>query len=183
MRRLLAPVVLVAALAPVAWLSGDASQDVTGDTRLMAVATYVAFGFGGDSGFVSEAESGKTTGVSQEDKDALVRIRTQFEKWHRYVLINFPDQADLLVSVRVGRRGRVGGQVPVGGRPPGTGLQRTDAGASSPDEDMMTVHAVRGRARSMVWRRAIPNGLSGSPAPLFEEFRAAVEAASKQLRP
>jgi hypothetical protein len=39
------------------------------------------------------------------------------------------------------------------------------------------------KARAMVWQRALPNGLPGSPAPLFKEFRSAVEAAAMKLRP
>ena len=183
-RSLVAPVVVAA--ASLGWFSGsglDAAQDVTGDTRLLAVATYVAIGFDAGGGFVADVDAGKTMGVSQEDRAALVAVRTQFEKWHRYVLTDFPDRADLLVAVRTGRRGHVGGQVAVGGSPPGTGMKGTDAGVSSPDDDMLSVYASTPagsrRTRSLVWRRALPEGLSGASAPLFEQFRASVEAAAK----
>ena len=185
MRRWLAAVAVSASLFGLPWLNLDAAQEVTGDTRVLAAATYVALGFGGGGGFISDVDAGKTAEVSQEDRTALTDIRKQFEKWHRYTLTNFPEQAELLVAVRVGRRGTVGGSTAVGGRPPGTGLQRADAGVQSPDDDMLTVYATAGgrRSRTMVWQRAIPNGLSGSPAPLFEEFRIAVEAAAKKHRP
>ena len=178
-------VTLVVAMS-VAWLpclNQVAAQTVTGDTRLLAAATYVAFGFGGAGGFVSDVDAAKTMDVSQEDRSALTEIRKQFEKWHRYTLTNFPEHAELLVTVRVGRRGAVGARAPIGGRPPGTGVQGVDAGVSSPDDDMLTVYtsttAGSRRSLSMVWQRAMPNGLTGSPAPLFAEFRSAVEAASK----
>ena len=185
MRRWLVAVAVAVPLVGLPWFNLDAAQEVTGDTRVLAAATYVAFGFGGGGGFVSDADAGKTADVSQEDRIALTAIRTQFEKWHRYTLTNFPENAELLVTVRVGRRGTAGGGTAVGGRPPGTGLQRTDAGVQAPDDDMLTVYSTAGgrRSRSMVWQRAIPNGLSGSPAPLFEEFRMAVEAASRKHGP
>ena len=186
MRRWLVATAAAVSLVGLPWLTLDAAQEVTGDTRILAAATYVAFGFGGGGGFVSDVDAGKTADVSQEDRTALTDIRAQFEKWHRYTLTNFPENAELLVAVRVGRRGTAGGRTAVGGRPPGTGLQRTDAGVQSPDDDMLTVYSTTAggrRSRSMVWQKAIPNGLSGSPAPLFEEFRMAVEAASKKHRP
>jgi hypothetical protein len=184
MRRWLVLVIVLAALASVAAFTVDARQEVTGDLRLMAVASYVAFGLGGDGGFVSEADLGKASGVTQEDKDALVRIRTQFEKWHRYVSTNFPDRADLLVVVRTGRRGRVGGQAPVGGRPAGSGARGVSMGGASSPDDMLLVYtnapAAGGRrTQALVWQRALPDGLAGASAPLFEQLRAAIEAASK----
>jgi hypothetical protein len=176
-------VIVAASLACFSWFGVDAAQEVTADTRLLAVATYVAIGFDGGGGFTADVDAGKTPGVSQEDRAALVSIRTQFEKWHRYVLTDFPDRADLLVAVRAGRRGYVGGQTAVGGRPPGTGLKAADAGVSSTDDDMLSVYtntpAGGRRTRALVWRRALSEGLSGSPAPLFEQFRAAVEAAAR----
>ena len=188
MRRALVAIVVAVSMA---WLLGTragAAQEVTGDTRLLATATYVAIGFGGGGGgFISDVDSGKAVGVSQEDRTALVEVRKQFEKWHRYVVTNFPDQADVLVTVRVGRRGSVTGSVPVGGRPPGTGLQRGGAGVGSPDDDMLCAYTnatMGGRKRlTLVWQRASPNGLSGNPAPLFQEFRLAIDAASMQKRP
>jgi hypothetical protein len=186
MRRVLVAGAVAASLAWLPWGNVNAGQKVTADTRLLAAATYVAIGFSGGSGFVSDADAGKSMDVSQEDRAALLAIRKQFEKWHRYVLTNFPDRADLLVTIRAGRLGHAGGQTPVGGRPPGTGVNGFDAGVSSPD-DMLSVYsrtsASNPRSLALVWRRAIPNGLSGSPAPLFEEFRSAVDAASKQHQP
>jgi hypothetical protein len=176
-------VIVVASLAWFSWFGVDAAQEVTGDTRLLAVATYVAIGFDGGGGFTADVDAGKALGVSQEDRAALVSIRAQFEKWHRYVLTDFPDRADLLVAVRTGRRGHVGGQTVVGGRPPGTGLKAADAGVSSTDDDMLSVYtntpAGGRRTRALVWRRVLSEGLAGSSAPLFEQFRAAVEAAAR----
>jgi hypothetical protein len=183
MRGLLLPVVVAASLAGIARFDVDAAQEVTADTRILAAATYVALGFGGEGGFVSDVDAGKTMDVSQEDRAALTEIRKQFEKWHRYVLTSFPDRAELLIAVRAGRSGHVGGRSAIGGRPPGTGLIGIDGGGSSSPDDMLTVYArtpgSNNRSLSLVWRRALPNGLSGPQAPLFEQFRSAVEAAAK----
>jgi hypothetical protein len=183
MRRSLAAVLVAASVAWLPSFNLGAAQEVTGDTRILANATYVAIGFGaGGGGFVSDAESGKSMDVSQEDRAALVAIRKQFETWHRYVLTSFPKNAELLVTVRTGRQGHVAGRTAVGGPP--SGLTGGGAGASSPPDDMLCVYtSVGGKARAMVWQRALPNGLSGSPAPLFEQFRSAVDAAAKKRRP
>jgi len=186
MRRLPAAVIIAASFAWLPWVDVNAGQEATSDARLLAAATYVAIGFGAGNGFVSDVEAGKSMDVSQEDRAALVSIRKQFEKWRRYVLTSFPERADLLVAIRAGRLGHVGGRTAVGGRPPGTGVRGFDAGGSSPD-DMLSVYsrtsASNPRSLALVWRRAIPDGLSGSPAPLFQELRSAVEAASKQHEP
>jgi hypothetical protein len=186
-RRLLVAVVVGASLA---WLpagSLDARQEVTSDTRLLAAATYVAIGFGAGGGFVSDADAVKSMDVTQEDRAALVAIRQQFEKWHRYTLTSFPERAELLIAVRTGRLGHAGGRAAVGGRPPGTGVKGLDAGGSSSPDDMLSVYsrtsAGNPRSLALVWRKAMPGGLSGSPAPLFDQFRLAVDAASKQRHP
>jgi hypothetical protein len=182
MRKLLVAVLVVASLAWLPSFNLGAAQKVTGDTSIMANATYVAIGFGVGSGFVSDAEAGKSMDVSQEDRAALVAIRKQFETWNRYVLTSFPKNAELLVTVRTGRQGHMSGRTAVGGPP--SGLTGGGAGASSPPDDMLCVYtSAGGKARAKVWQRALPNGLSGSPAPLFEEFRLAVEAAAKKHRP
>jgi hypothetical protein len=184
MRRSLVAVLVAASFTWLPWFNRGAAQEVTGDTRILANATYVAIGFGaGGVGFVSDAEAGKSLDVSQEDRTALVAIRKQFETWNRYVLTTFPKSAELLITVRTGRRGAVSGRTAVGGPASGTGLNGIGAGASSPDDMLCVYTSVGGKARAMVWQRALPNGLSGTPAPLFEEFRSAVEAAAKKHRP
>ena len=124
MRRLLVALGVAALLAWLPWFDVDAAQEVTGDTRILATATYVALGFGGEGGFVSDVDAGKTMGVSQEDRAALTEIRKQFEKWHRYVLTNFPERAELLIAVRAGKSGHVGGRTAIGGSPPGARVER-----------------------------------------------------------
>jgi hypothetical protein len=182
-RRSLVAVLVAASFAWPSWSDLGAAQEVTGDTSIMANATYVAIGFGVGGGFVSDAEAGKLPSVSREDRAALVAIRKQFETWHRYVLTDFPKNAELLVTVRTGRRGSMGGGTAVNGPASGAGLNGIGAGVSSPDDMLCVYTSAGGKARAMVWQRSRPNGLSGSPAPLFEELRLAVEAAAKKNRP
>ena len=57
MRTLLVTLVVAMSVAWLPCLNQVAAQTVTGDTRLLAAATYVAFGFGGAGGFVSDVDA------------------------------------------------------------------------------------------------------------------------------
>jgi hypothetical protein len=179
MRRLLVASIVAVS---VGWLPAFlpvAAQEAAAD-RFLASAKYVALGYGQGDRFVSEPDAQKSMYLSQEDRAALATIRQQFEKWQRYVLTDFPDHADLLIAVQAGRRGSVVGRAPIGVRQStsGVGVQ------VSTGDDVLAVYSVAGgRVGPLVWRKQQSKGLIGSSAPLFEAFRTAVEASSKQPRP
>lgn len=175
MRRLLMASIVVGLVAWLGPFDSVLAQQESADSFL-ARAKYVALGYDSGESFVSEGDAQRRLMLSAEDRAALVAIRKQFEKWQRYVLTQFPEQADLLVSVHVGRRVSVIGRTGIGGSqsPKGFGIQ-----LSTPD-DVLSVYATAGgRGRALVWRKQMPKGLTGVPAPLFERLRASVEAAGK----
>ena len=180
MRRWLVASIVAASLAWLPSFNPVAAQEVTADSFLVR-AKYIAIGYGWSGGrFLTEVEDQKTMDVSKADRAALAEVRTQFEQWHRYVLTSFPEQAELLITVRAGRRGSVDGRTTIGGRQPATGF---GGQVSSPD-DMLSVYTTAGGGgRLLIWQKQLSKGLSGSPVPLFEQFRSAVETASKQPRP
>lgn len=62
---------------------------------------------------------------------ALQTIRSEIERWERFVVVDRPAQADLLIAVRKGRLVSVGGGVRTGGPTSGVpgGLIGSGAGA------------------------------------------------------
>jgi len=175
MHKLLVASVVAASLAWLPSLSRVAAQEATAD-GFFASAKYVALGYGRGDRFVSEIDAEKSKDLSNAEKVAFTEIRKQIEDWHRFVLTSFPEAADLLIAVRVGKRAELVGSVPIGGRQPtGVGGQAQ----SSTDDYLYVYQVTRGRVGPQIWEKHLSKGLSGSPAPLFEALRIAVEAASK----
>ena len=178
MRRLssLAAAVLASVVAP--W------PVEAGPPALLAEARYVALGYDHGAGFVSETDV--RSDVLDEEREALQRIRSGLEQWGRYVVVLRPQQADLLIAIRKGRRASVRGRRQhrgtvrrgrPGGGPIGIGPM-AGAEVSSPD-DMIEVFERNG---SLVWRGMKPNGLSGAGPPLWESFQAEVAKAEKRTK-
>ena len=153
----------------------------------LAQARYVALAYDLGDVLLSESEAVSRPGlVMPEDREALNAVRSQLEKWGRYVITIGPAQADLLVAVRAGRRASASAAVRIGGRhgasaPSGS----VGSGASyraevSSADDMLSVYEASGGSRSVVlWRGQRTAGLSGASPTLLEDFKADVERAAK----
>ena len=174
-RGVVTPMVLLASPASP---GKPAAQGNAGDIRLMAVAKYVAIGYDTGDRFVPEFDLQASRETTPADRKAYLEVRKQFEKWHRYVLVDRPADAELLIGVRAGRFLSAGGAIQGGGNQPvaGTAGQSREIQVSAP-HDMLTV---RDRAGSLLWRQQLSDGLTGPEVPLFEKLRTAVEAGSKR---
>jgi hypothetical protein len=180
----------LAAAAAVVFPQSLAAKSPTVPERLLVVQ-YVALGIDlGDRIVAAEALIGDAWRATPREREALEEIRQRLEGWDRYVVVNRLAKAELLLVVRQGRRGRIGGSVWIGagsggGVPPadGGGAQRAYAGAFSSRDDMLAVYETGGSPSTPLWRMLASDGLSGK-IPLFEAFRADVErAAAGRKRP
>jgi hypothetical protein len=150
----------------------------------------VALGYDVGDGFVSADQiSAVAADALTEERDALEAIRRDLEKWGRYSVTTRPEQAEILIAVRVGRRGTL--EVGMGtnnpdGRRAGPGgnrtvSSRTIGGQLSSNEDRIAVYeAVGGRPGIRLWSAAEAGGLAGSPPRLYKSFREEIEAAAKK---
>jgi hypothetical protein len=157
-------VVLPPSVAVLAWLVGAPASAGDVPARLLN-AEYVVMGYDLGTGILSASQATFESGsVRPEDREALEAVRRQIEAWDRFVIVDRIENADLVVAVRVGRRGtiRVGGQ--------GIG-----AALSSPD-DMLSVFEAEGGSIPL-WRQHALEGLSGE-LPLLRAFRDELEAAA-----
>jgi hypothetical protein len=144
-------------------------------------ARYIALGYDLGDSFLSEREALLQPGrVMPDDQRALRAVRDLIEKWNRYVITSRPEQADLYLAVRAGRRASFGVGVLTGGRREASGATGVSSGAevSSPD-DMLSVYEVGG-SRIPLWRGQRPDGFSGTSPKLFEDFKADVERAAQR---
>jgi hypothetical protein len=181
----MATVVLAAAAAA---LPGAAPPLEAGAPERLAHARYVALGFDVGMGFVSETSVDPD--ILREEREAVQQIRAAIQAWGQYVIVDRPARAEMLIAVRKGRHGSVGGGVrtggpssgPVGQPPPLTGGALGGVQFSSP-EDML--EAFDGSSGNLIWRATKPNGLSGEGPPLFEALRAEVAkaGASQKKKP
>ena len=161
---------------------------------LLERAHYVAFGYDLGDGVVSTSQiSVVADGTLTEERRVMDAIRRDVEKWGRYVVTNRPEDADILMVVRMGRRaslemgsGAVGGSdawgrsrgESAGGRGVST---RSIGGQLSSGEDRLVIYeAVNGRPGTELWGSAESGGLAGSPPRLYKSFREDVEAATKK---
>ena len=161
---------------------------------LLERAHYVAFGYDLGDGVVSTNQISAIAGNTlTEERRALDAIRRDVEKWGRYVVTNRPEDADILIVVRMGRRaslevgsGTVGGSGAFGQSRGEAGggrsvSSRSVGGQLSSGEDRIVVYeAVRGRPGISLWSSADSDGLAGSPPRLYKSFREDVEAATKK---
>jgi len=157
---------------------------------LLERARYVALGYDVGDGFVSADQIAVVAADSlPEERDALEAIRKDIEKWGRYSVTTRPEQAEILIAVRIGRRAALevgtGTSNPGGGRsgPAGSRIvsSRTIGGQLSSNEDRIVVYeAVGGRPGMRLWSAAEAGGLAGSPPRLYKSFREEIEAAAKK---
>ncbi len=146
-------------------------------------ARYVALGYDTGASFLTEREGNEHLDkVLREDLDALRALRDQLEDWDKYVVVDRPEEAEILFVVRAGRRAVLGVGVPLrgGASSPAAG----PAGAASPgvtsyggqlssQGDMLTIYEARdGRPGMQLWRET---NSAGFPSRLFDQFKADVE--------
>lgn len=187
MRRPLLAVLAGTLVLPLASAPARAGERIV--PAQIAQARYVALGYDLGDRFMSETEAITNPDVLPEERRALVAIADELRKWGKYALTVRPADAELLIALRIGRRGSIGGSggmgvgsagepgrggsVPGAAFPPGGG--RGTAEISS-NQDMLTVYEARGGSvGAPLWRVIRGGGLQGTPPRLFEEFRADVE--------
>ena len=155
----------------------------------LAQARYVALGYDLGDRFESETAAIADPNVLPEERRALQAIHDELERWGKYVVTVRPEDAELLIAIRIGRRGGVGGSTIGGGVTNGAGgyggafdsAGGVRRGSSynaeiSSNSDMLTVYdAAGGRVGAQLWRVQKNGGLAGEPPKLFQEFRADVE--------
>jgi hypothetical protein len=156
---------------------------------LLDHARYVGLGYDVGTGFLSAHQLALAPAHTlTEERQAIEAIRKDLEKWGKYVVTLRPEDADLLIAVRVGRRaaleigtgrGGPGRGEPGQGRP--TKGRSYGAEISSPSGDMVEVYeAAGGRPGMLLWRGAEQDGLSGTPPRLYKAFREEMERKAKK---
>jgi hypothetical protein len=185
---------LEAALAVLVVLSLSPPPAAAGKRTLparIAQARYVALGYDLGDRFLSETAAIASPDVLPEERRALQAIHDDLQRWGKYVVTLRPEDAELLIAVRVGRRGSFGGSTIAGGVANGTGgyggafdsAGGVRRGSSfnaeiSSNTDMLTVYdSAGGRVGAQLWRVQKGGGLAGDPPKLFQQFRADVESA------
>ena len=158
---------------------------------LLERARYVALGYDLGDGFVSADRIALASASPREDeRRAIEAIRIDLEKWGRYIVTDRPEQADILIAVRVGRRA----SLEIGGGPGSGAVSRGEGGSGnrigssrtigaqvSSNEDRVDVYAAtNGRPGIRLWSGAAVGGLAGTPPRLYKALREEIEAAAKQ---
>jgi hypothetical protein len=177
MRGLCVAAVVTASFVAQAFLHDVAAQGSAADIKLMAVATYVALGYDTGGRFVSEFDPQFTRDATPEDRRAYEEVRKLLERWRRFVIVDRPGDAELLIGVRAGRFLTVEGTARPGAPPPAGSIAPSAGVEVSSPHDMLTV---RGRSGSILWRQRMQGGFSDPEVPLFERLRSAVDAAAKR---
>jgi hypothetical protein len=178
----------VLALSAAAGTSGAAATDKM--PALLERARYVALGYDLGDGFVSADRIALVSaGTLEDERRAIESIRKDLEKWGRFVVTDRPEQADILIAVRVGRRAALEAGRGAGNR----GVSRGESGGSrvvsnrtigaqlSSNDDRVDVYeAASGRPGIRLWSGAAVGGLAGTPPRLYTSFREEVKAATKK---
>ncbi|MES1211042.1 MAG: hypothetical protein ABUL63_01780, partial [Acidobacteriota bacterium] len=146
-------------------------------------ARYVALGYDTGASFLTEREGNEQADkLLREDLDALRALRDHLENWDKYVVVDRPEEAEILFVVRAGRRAVLGVGVPLRGS--ASSPAGGPAGAASPSVtsyggqlssqgDMLTIYEARGgRPGIQLWRETHS---AGFPSRLFDQFKADVE--------
>src|SRR5262245_2741503 len=75
---------------------------------LLVRAQYVALGYDvGDSFVAADQISAVAAESSPEERRVLEAIRENLDKWGRFVVTTRPEEAEILLAIRVGRRARL----------------------------------------------------------------------------
>jgi len=141
-------------------------------------ARSVALGYDLGDRFVSESAELTDPDVRPEERRALQAIRVEIERWGRYVVVERPADAQLLIAVRLGRPENLGAGTGSGylGGPGGMRRGSSYGGEVASSDDMLAVYdCVEGRVGKRLWKQRKAGGLAGAMPALFVEFRADVE--------
>jgi hypothetical protein len=171
-------------------LSVSPAADAASKSKVPALlgrARYVALGYDLGDGFLSAASVASVAAATlPEERRALEAIHDDLKRWGRYIVTDRPEQADILMVVRVGRRSQVevtngrGGPASRGDATNRTVSSRTFGGQVSSNDDRVEVYeSIGGRPGTSLWQGRAVNGLSGTPPRLYQSFRDEVEAAAK----
>jgi hypothetical protein len=164
-------------------LCGAALPTDAADLRL-ANARYVAIVFNVGTGLLPETTVSPE--VLREEREAAQRIRAALENQGRFVFVDRPSRADLLLSIRKGRLGSVEastqkGGAPVGspwgpGAPPRASRETPAFGVqfSSRDDQLEVLNPEDG---ALIWRTTKPKGWVGEGPPLLLALQAEVAKA------
>jgi hypothetical protein len=152
-------------------------------------AQRVALGYDLGDRFVADGASAPEPGVGPQERRALQAVRDEIARWGRYTVVARPEEADLLLAIRLGRSatrsGGIGGGVSNGsgglggafdsgaGMRRGSSYNTTDA--SNVDDVMVVYDCAEGRVGKRLWRASQADGLAGSAPPLVAKFRGDVE--------
>ena len=157
---------------------------------LVLQARYVALGYETSEGFIAETDfrSFASTKVEPDDCQAIANIYDALSKWKRYIITMNPENAEILIAVRTGRRASgIGGvRVGTGGIDPRTGRRTSGIGPVfgaevGPADDYLAVYqSDEGREAARLWVGTQHDGLVGKNPRLFKNFRDEVEAAAKK---
>ena len=158
---------------------------------LVLQARYVCLGYETAEGFLAESDlrSFVSTKVEPDDRRALANIYDSFNRWKRYIITINPEEADMLIAVRSGRRASVFGGVSAGtgGVDPVTGRRTSrqigtvvGAEAGPPDDYLAVYQSDYGREAVKLWVATMHDGLGGKNPPLFKNFKDEVESAAKK---
>ncbi len=147
----------------------------------IAQARYVCLGYDTGSGFMSEQQAiSSPESVLPEDRYVLDAIRDELQSWGKYVVTTKPQDAELLIAVRTGRRVSVSTGIGAGGGgrggfsagvPGGVGA----AEVSSPHDTLTVYESRAGQPGTQLWRVQEKGALSGTPPRAFEELRGDVD--------
>lgn len=181
--------VLGAAIGALLFLSLPASL-VAGKKTVpprVVQAQRVAVGYDLGDRIVADGASAAEPGVGPSERRAVQAIRDELARWGRYTVVAKPEEADLLVAIRLGRHathsGGIGGGVSngaggLGGQfDSGYGVRRGSSYTTDTSvEDVMVVYdAAEGRVGKRLWRASQVDGLAGAAPALVARFRAEVE--------
>lgn len=146
----------------------------------LARARYVALGYDAGDRFVGENEVvGAADDVLPEEYAALGAVRDMIEQSDRYVITTRPEQAEILIAVRTGRRGTVSARTGLGSRRASSG--HAFGGEISSPESMLSVYECSGgRPGTLLWREKQDAGRPGFPHRLFEQLVADVASTPKK---
>jgi hypothetical protein len=186
MRRLVGAA--FAALVVFSLAPGVAHAGKHGVPARVAEARAVAFGYELGDRFVSDAASTAEPVLGPAEQRALRAVREEFRRWGRYTVVARPEEADLLVAIRLGRAASHSGVIGNGASNGSGGLGGAfDSGGgvrrgssynvdTSADDDMLVVYdGVEGRVGKRLWRASKEDGLAGDPPALVAKFRTDVE--------
>lgn len=133
-------------------------------------ARFVVIGLQRDGRILTGTDVHSHPGVTPADRRAVEDVRAALETWDRYVVVDSPRQADLILAIRRGQvvAAHASVSLPRGGRD--TGLA-----ASSPHDEMTVFEVLSDTRGPMWWTRQRRDGLRGPSPELVEDLRDLVE--------